>query len=57
MRTLDEASIDFSMDTTAPKMSYAHAWLGAALSRAFLFFYGVLVVTVGVATLVPMQGV
>ena len=56
VRTLDEASIDFSMDTTAFKTSYAHAWLGATLSRTLLFFYGVLVVTVGVTTLVPMQG-
>ena len=55
-RTLDEASIDFSTDTTAFKTGYAHAWLGATLSRTLLFFCGMLAVMVGGATLVPMQG-
>ena len=42
VRTLEECQIDFSMDTTCPKMRYSRSWWGAAFSRTLLGFYGAL---------------
>ena len=51
VRILDDDRIDFSMDITPCKIGYNRTWLGATLSRTLLFFYGALIVTVGLATL------
>ena len=51
VRTLDKSQIDFSMNVTPFRTGYRHRWLGATLSRTLLLFYGMLAVTVGVATL------
>ena len=51
VRTLEEAQIDFSMNVTPFRTGYRHSRLGATLSRTLLLFYGMLAVTVGVATL------
>lgn len=52
VRTLDEGDIDFAVNTTPFKMDYACTWLGATLSHTLLFFYGILLATAGLETLV-----
>ena len=56
VRALDDAKIDFAMTTGAFRRSDGRTWLGATLPRTLLLFYGVLMATVGLATLAPMQG-
>ena len=46
VRSLDKNAIDFSMDTSAYKTGYTRTWLGAALSRTLIFFYGALAVAI-----------
>jgi hypothetical protein len=45
VRSLDEASIDFSMDTSPFKDQPRNTWSGAMLSRTLLLYYGVLICT------------
>ena len=51
VRTLDEAPIDFSMNVTPFRTRYRNRWLGAALSRTLVFFYGGLIATAGLVAL------
>lgn len=46
VRSLDESAIDFSMDTSAYKTDYTRTWLGAALSRTLISFYGALAIAI-----------
>ena len=59
VRTLDEEQIDFAMNVTPFRTGYRHSWLGTALSRTLLAFYGVLIVTVstGMVLLNDARGV
>ena len=50
VRTLDKDQVDFSMNVTPFRTGYRRSWLGATLSRTLMFFYGALVVTVGIAS-------
>ncbi len=56
VRTLDDAQIDFSMDIIPCKIGYNRTWLGAALSRTLLSFYGALIAAIGLATVIFRQG-
>lgn len=51
VRTLDERDIDFSMDTTPFRVGHVLTWAGATLSRTLLFFYGALLATAGLGSL------
>ena len=51
VRTLDEEQIDFAMNVTPSRTGYRRSWAGTALSRTLLAFYGGLIVTVGLATM------
>ncbi len=51
VRTLDEDQVDFSMNVTPFGTGYRRSWAGTALSRTLLAFYGALIVTVGLATI------
>ena len=59
VRTLEEAQIDFAMNVTSFRTSYSRRWLGATLSRTLSAFYGALIATVGLATMLlsDTQGV
>lgn len=46
VRMLPDEEIDFSMDTGPYHQLFRRRWLGAALSRTLLVFYGALVATV-----------
>ena len=46
VRTLDEAAIDFSMDTSSFKSGPGLTWGEAVLSRTLVAFHGVLIVAV-----------
>lgn len=45
VRRLDEAQIDFSMDTSPYKNEPRNSWFGATFSRTLLMYYGALIVT------------
>jgi hypothetical protein len=46
VRTLDEAAIDFSMDTSSFNNGRGRRWGEAVLSRTLLAFHGVLILAV-----------
>ena len=52
VRTLDEDSIDFSMDIRRFKVGFARTWLGATLSRTLIVFYGALAISIGLTMIV-----
>jgi len=45
VRKLDEAAIDFSMDTSPFKSERRNTWPGAMFSKTLLIYYGVLIGT------------
>ena len=51
VRTLDEDQVDFSMNVAPFRAGYGRSWAGTALSRTLLAFYGALIVTVSLATI------
>ena len=59
VRTLAEEQIDFSMNVTPFRTGCRHSWLGATRSRTLVLFYGALIATVGLATMLlnDAQGV
>ena len=52
VRTLDENSIDFSMDIRRFKVGCARTWLRATFSRTLIVFYGALVISISLTTIV-----
>ena len=55
VRTLEDTSIDFSMNIGLFRTGYRRGWLAATLSRTLLCFYVALIITVGCATVALTQ--
>ena len=51
VRTLENDSIDFSMNVSPFSNSRGCTWLGATFSRTLLFFHGALIVAVGITVI------